>query len=102
MSEEVLLLIATFLASAIGSPVIQAIKFIVLEVSGKPLEGKPAFYTTIATSAVLGVLAVASAGGFSPPYPVDLAGWLTLIGGVIGAIFTTATIVYKLLISPKS
>ena len=98
MNESVLI-IAAFVSSVIGSPLVEGIKAFYKLVTQKTLEGKPALWTAVGVSAVLGLTSVALAGVFSPPYPADWQGWVTLVGGTIGAIFGAMTVVFKQLIS---
>lgn len=96
--NETVLVIAAALSSLIGSPLVEGIKSFYKLVTGKILEGKPALWTAVGVSVVLGVASVAVAGGFSPPYPNDWQSWAALIGGSIGAIFGAMTVIFKQLI----
>lgn len=99
MNQETVLLIAAMLAAAVGAPLVQGIKGLVLMVTGRALEGGPALWLALGTAMALGLAAVAAAGYFAPPYPGDWQGWVRLIGGSIGAIFAAMTVVYKQLMA---
>lgn len=97
--NETLLIIATAIAGAIGSPLVQGIKNL-MAAAGKPIEGSAALYLTVGTSVVLGGVTLIISGVFSPPYPADWQGWVTLAGGSVGSIFAIATVIFKKLVQP--
>jgi hypothetical protein len=70
------------------------IKWVVI-LAGGELQGKAALYVTLGMSLVLSALALWLSGAFSPPYPTDATGWITLIGGVITAIYTLANMAFQ-------
>jgi uncharacterized membrane protein YdcZ (DUF606 family) len=97
--NETVLVIATIVAGSIGSPLVQYIKEFA-QSAGKPIEGSAALNLTIGVSVALSILTLAMSNAFSPPYPVDVMGWITLIGGVAGSVFTIATVIFKRLVQP--
>jgi uncharacterized membrane protein SpoIIM required for sporulation len=83
---------ATIVAGAIGVPLVNGIKKL-CEMTGYKLQAKEALLVTVAVAVILGAVVLALTGAFNKPMTIDM------VGGVIGGVFTVATVVYKVLAS---